>query len=241
VTNRVAASNCRGASRFSRPLISPNCDTNRLRLPELGPAHPLGVTVQVAIHREPKVGVAALPGRTAAVTAGCGIRPSSRASHARRDVPSPRPMRSPHCRHCRSAHQLHRTGLTPTEAGAPVMVGVKEQPDHVGLAMKIVAAGEDRDDAVGVGSKARTKTYRLAAVIGDLRHGRSFGGPLRWVATPGIRDGRRPRAHGVLVAAVYDGLLRGVFAVTLLAEAAAGLPGAVAGEFGRLAGKRDGC
>ena len=32
----------------------------RLRLPELGPAHPLGVTVQVAIHREAE-GMAALP------------------------------------------------------------------------------------------------------------------------------------------------------------------------------------
>src|SRR5712692_7691641 len=39
------------------------------------------------------------------------------------------------------------------EAGATVMIGVEEQPDHVGW-REVVAA---------CGSKARTKTYRLAA------------------------------------------------------------------------------
>src|SRR2546422_1462590 len=90
------------------------------------------------------------------------------------------------------------------------MIGVEEQPDHVGWC-EVVAAGEDRDDTVGVRVEGADEDVQVCRVIGDFRDGRELrrsafaGSPLLEFG-----NGRRLAPHGVVVAAVYDGLLRGV-------------------------------
>src|SRR2546422_1610654 len=90
------------------------------------------------------------------------------------------------------------------------MIGVEEQPDHVGWC-EVVAAGEDRDDTVGVRVEGADEDVQVCRVIGDFRDGRELrrsafaGSPLLEFG-----DGRRLAPHGVVVAAVYDGLLCGV-------------------------------
>jgi len=95
------------------------------------------------------------------------------------------------------------------EAGAAVVIGVEEQPHHVG-GREVVAAGEDGDDAVGVRIEAADKDVEVAGVEGDFR----FGGQLGRAALAGtplleFRNRRRLTPDGIVITSVDGDRLRG--------------------------------
>src|SRR5262249_33428064 len=141
-----------------------------LRLAERGPAHTLGVSIDVAVDREAE-GVYAICTVAHLRERNSKLRGPAERIDSRRDVPHRVPRAVLVAVVVDRLIDLH-SGRVHSElvARSPIVIRVDEQPDHVRRRER-VASLEQANDAVRMWIECAYKDEEIRGVVGNLRFG----------------------------------------------------------------------